>query len=44
MHILIADDDPVARLVLNKTLTRLGHTVVAFDNGSDALEALLDTH
>lgn len=41
MHILIADDDPVARLVLNKTLTRLGHTIVAFDNGSDALGALL---
>ena len=41
MHILIADDDPVARLVLNKTLTRLGHTVVAFDNGRDALDALL---
>ena len=41
MHILIADDDPVARLVLNKTLVRLGHTVVAFDNGSDALAALL---
>jgi two-component system, cell cycle response regulator len=41
MHILIADDDPVARLVLNRTLTRLGHTVIAFDNGSDAIEALL---
>jgi diguanylate cyclase (GGDEF)-like protein len=41
MHILIADDDPIARLVLQKTLSRLGHNVVAVDNGTDAAAALL---
>jgi len=41
MHILIADDDPIARLVLQKTLSRLGHNVVAVDNGTDATAALL---
>ena len=41
MHILIADDDPVARTVLGKTLVRLGHNVAAVDNGTAAIEALL---
>jgi diguanylate cyclase (GGDEF)-like protein len=41
MRILIADDDPIARLVLEKTLSRLGHNVVAVDNGTDAAAALL---
>ncbi len=41
MHILIADDDPVARTVLGKTLVRLGHTVAAMDNGTAAIDTLL---
>ena len=42
MRILIADDDPVARRLLERTLQRLGHEVVAVTDGSDALNALLD--
>lgn len=42
MKILIADDDPVARRLLERTLQRLGHEVVAVADGADALNALLD--
>jgi len=41
MRILIADDDPVARRVLEGTLTGLGHEVVAVADGDQALAALL---
>lgn len=40
MRILIADDDPVARRLLEGTLQRYGHEVVAVTNGTDALERL----
>lgn len=42
MRILIADDDPVARRMLESTLTRLGHEVEAVADGPDAINRLLD--
>jgi diguanylate cyclase (GGDEF)-like protein len=42
MRILIADDEPVARRLLERTLQRLGHEVVAVADGTAALDALLD--
>jgi two-component system cell cycle response regulator len=41
MRILIADDDPVARRVLEGALVRLGHEVIAVADGDQALAALL---
>lgn len=41
MKILIADDDAVSRRLLESTLQRLGHEVVAVADGSAALAALL---
>lgn len=40
MKLLIAEDDPVSRVVLEKTVERLGHTFVSVDNGRRALEAV----
>ena len=42
MRILIADDDPIARRLLERTLQRLGHDVVSCAEGTEALNALLD--
>ena len=42
MRILIADDDAISRRLLGATLTRLGHEVVAVENGTQAITALLD--
>ena len=39
MKILIAEDEPISRRVLVSTLKRLGHEVVAAENGLQALEA-----
>ena len=39
MRILIADDDPVSRRLLEATLVRLGHEVVAVADGTQAIEA-----
>ncbi len=39
MRILIADDDPVSRRLLEATLVRLGHEVVAVADGQQAIEA-----
>jgi diguanylate cyclase (GGDEF)-like protein len=41
MRILIADDDAVSRRLLERTLVRLGHDVIAKTNGTDAIEGLL---
>ncbi len=41
MRILIADDDPVSRRLLERTLEGLGHQVVAVSDGSAAIAALL---
>lgn len=40
MKVLIADDDPVSRRLLEATLARLDHDVVAVSNGTDAIAAL----
>ena len=39
MDILVADDDPSGRFLLNSTLVELGHSVTEAANGSDAWEA-----
>ncbi len=39
MHILIADDDEIIRLLLSSTLTKLGHQVREAANGREALDA-----
>ncbi len=39
MKILIAEDDPVSRLVLETTLASQGHEVVTAENGAEAWEA-----
>jgi two-component system cell cycle response regulator len=39
VRILIADDDPVSRRLLEATLVRLGHDVVAVADGQQAIEA-----
>jgi diguanylate cyclase (GGDEF)-like protein len=40
VKILVADDDRVSRRLLENTLARLGHEVVAVPDGTSALEAL----
>lgn len=42
MKILIADDDPVSRRLLESTLTKLDHTVVAVADGTSAIAALME--
>jgi diguanylate cyclase (GGDEF)-like protein len=41
MRILIADDDPISRRLLDGTLVRLGHEVLAVADGRAALAAVL---
>ncbi len=41
MHILIADDEPSIRFVLQEVLEDLGHRVVAVEDGNAALGALV---
>jgi len=42
--ILIVDDDPVQRRLLEAAITRIGHTVHCVDNGARALEILLGSN
>lgn len=44
MNILVVDDDPTLRFILEGTLTRLGHTVVTKENGIEALEFFEKSH
>jgi CheY-like chemotaxis protein len=44
MDILIAEDDRVSRLVLQETLTNLGHVVAAMDDGAKARAALTGSY
>ena len=44
MKILVAEDDKVSLLVLNATLEKLGHEVVAIQNGRDAWNAWQKEH
>jgi CheY-like chemotaxis protein len=39
-RILVIDDDKSARLLLDRVLTRAGHTVVIVDTGEQGLDAL----
>jgi phosphoserine phosphatase RsbU/P len=41
MRVLIAEDDLVSRKVLESTLTKWGHEVLVAENGSEALDILL---
>jgi two-component system, cell cycle response regulator len=41
MRVLVADDDPVSRRLLESTVRRLGHDVTAVADGLAAIEALL---
>ncbi len=41
MRILIADDDPVSRRLLEGTLVRMGHSVVAVADGTTAIKGLM---
>ena len=36
MNVLIAEDDPTSSLLLRKSLEKLGHNVVATENGKEA--------
>ena len=40
MKILIAEDDPVSRKVLEVSLTKWGHELAVVQNGRDALQGL----
>jgi CheY-like chemotaxis protein len=40
LHVLLAEDDEINRLVASRLLQRMGHTVVAVENGREALAAL----
>jgi CheY-like chemotaxis protein len=40
MKILIAEDDPVSAIVLRRTIERLGHEVIASDDGATAWEVV----
>ena len=41
MKILIADDEPISRRLLQSALTRMGHDVVPVGTGTEAISALL---
>ncbi|WP_242448785.1 ATP-binding protein [Burkholderia metallica] len=43
IRILVVDDHPINRLVIEAQLTRLGYTAIAVSNGMDALRALDDS-
>ncbi len=44
MQILIAEDDATARLILEKTVTTLGHQCVVAQNGVEAWAIVQHTH
>ena len=44
LKILVVDDEHVARRLVEKTLTRLGHTIVLAKSGEDAWKKMQDEH
>lgn len=42
MKILVADDDAVSRMIMERMLRQIGYEVTAAENGRDAIEKLLD--
>ena len=42
MKILVADDDAVSRMIMERMLRQIGYEVTAAENGRDAMEKLLD--
>lgn len=38
LKVLVADDNPTDRLILDRLVARLGHTVISVENGLQALE------
>ena len=44
LKILVVDDEHVARRVVEKTLNRLGHTIVLADSGEDAWKKMQEEH
>lgn len=44
MNVLVADDDPVTRRILDAELTRLGHVPILCGDGEAALAALTSDH
>ncbi|TWT34320.1 hybrid sensor histidine kinase/response regulator [Blastopirellula retiformator] len=40
MRVIVADDSTLVRTMLQETLDKAGYEVIAYDNGSDALEAI----
>jgi len=42
VKILIADDDAVSRMIMERMLRQIGYEVTAAENGRDAMERLLD--
>jgi CheY-like chemotaxis protein len=40
MRILIAEDEPTSRLLLERTLTQWGHEVVVTEDGREARQVL----
>ena len=44
MNILVVDDDPTLRFILEGTLKQLGHSVALASNGAEALQAFAKCH
>src|SRR5713226_3383118 len=44
MRVLIADDEPIQRLLLESLLTRWGHDVIRAKNGEEAFSILQREH
>ena len=44
LKILVVDDEHVARRMVEKTLTRLGHTIVLANSGEDAWKKMQEDH
>ena len=42
MHVLVADDNEINRLITSRMLERLGHTVELVADGDEAVEAVAE--